>query len=459
MTTEPTPLPAVAIVGRPNVGKSALFNRILRRRIAIVHEESGVTRDRITAVADHFGRRFLLIDTGGLGIYHDDTPVADDFNAEIRQQLTVALEAADAIVFVVDVRDGVTPLDREVARLLRESKKPVTIAANKADTDVHADAAFEMMKTGFDQVVPTSCTHNRNIGELLDVVVDDFPVSATDEQSETPVNLAIIGRPNVGKSTTINRLLGEERVIVSDIPGTTRDAVDIPFTVSTDDGPVALNLIDTAGIKRRRNLKSAVEFFSTHRTAAAVRRADIIIIVLDGAAGVTSQDKRICRTALDAGKPCILLANKWDLAGKGTKQRQLLADIRRDLPFIEHAPLLAGCAVSGYNFKEIFPQVLDLLAQMQQRVPTAVLNSVLQDTVARTPPPRGTAGALKIFYGVYKSSTPPTFLLFVNRKKAMRENYQRFLQSRFRQAFDLHGLPVVIELAERRPPKEKTRGR
>lgn len=441
-------LPTIAIVGRPNVGKSALFNKILGRRLSIVHEECGVTRDRVSVVATWGEHRFSLVDTGGLGLIGSEK--ADDFFDDlIRQQLHVAIESADRIIFVTDCISGLVSLDEEVARILHESGKAVFVAQNKADNEKLADAGDEMLALGFEHQIPVSCMHSSNIDTLMTAVTAGLPENADDEQADARFKVALVGRPNVGKSTLTNWLLGEERVIVSDVPGTTRDAVDVPVDLPYEEGTLRATLVDTAGLKRKRNLNSPVEFFSSDRTEQAIRRADMILVLLDAVEGVTAQDKRICRLVLDSGKPCMLLANKWDLAGEDIRQRELLAEVRRNLAFIDHAPLLAICAKSGYNVRYIAPKLAEMRDQLEQEVPTALLNQVLRDILLRTPPPGGPS-AFKIYYGVYKRQ-PPTFLLFVNRKSSARANYVRFLEKQLRTAFNLTTLPLSMELIERRP--------
>jgi GTPase len=451
MSDEPTeteaPLPTVAIVGRPNVGKSALFNRILRKRVSIVHEESGVTRDRVVAMARWRGRRFQLVDTGGLGLFEGQS--GEMWDELIRQQLAVALESADEIIFVTDCQSGVTALDEEVARLLRAHDQPVTLAINKADNDDLAAEGDELLGLGFERNIPISCVHRRNIDKLLDLVTTDF-IESGDEEEEEPLKVAIVGRPNVGKSTLTNQLLGEERVIVSDIAGTTRDAIDVPVTLDCHGRTLPVTLIDTAGIKRKRNLKSSVEFFSLARAESAIERCDLAILVIDSTTGVTAMDKRICRLVLDAGKAAILLANKWDLAGQDMRQRELIEDIRHDLAFVGFAPLICICAKSGYNLRHLPVKIATMHDQMQQRIPTALLNQVVQDIVARTPPPSAAGGVCRFFYAVYINGMPPTFRIFVNRAKHLRNSYERFLEKQLRIAFGLSDLPIRIELRERR---------
>jgi GTP-binding protein len=451
-TPSRTVVPNVVIVGRPNVGKSALFNRIARRRIAIVHEQPGVTRDRVTAVADWFGKPFRLVDTGGLNLFRGHKHVADIFDAKIREQLEEAIAEADSIIFVVDVQSGLMALDREVAAWLREIAKPVFIAANKADNAILRNDTAEFAELGGADIFPTSCSHNSGIGDLLDSVTESFAEADLTAEAAQRINIAIVGRPNVGKSSTVNRILGAERVIVSEVSGTTRDAVDVPLELDIAGVQIKLNLIDTAGIKRRGKTNTAVDVFSLDRTRTAIRRADVVLIILDAEEPGTAQDKRICRLVLDEGKPCVLLANKWDIACQELKQQELFEKIAHELPFLDYAPIMTCCALSGYNFKQILPTVVNIYQQMDITIPTPLVNRVIQDLVERTPPHAGGGTRLKIFYGVYKSQRPPTFMLFVNHVKSCRGNYIAFLKNQFRRAFGLDGLPVFIEMRERKSP-------
>ncbi len=440
-------LPTVAIVGRPNVGKSTLFNRILRRRLSIEASESGVTRDRVSAVAAWRNRPFLVIDTGGLGLYRGEKG-GEQFDAQIRDQLLAALADADHVVLVTDATSGITPLDQEVANIVRQLGCPVTVAANKSDNPAWQTSASEFAQLGFPEVIPTSCTHKINIDALLDRITEEFPERDPGSE-EAVIHIAIVGKPNVGKSSIVNRFLGQERVIVSDVPGTTRDAVDIPILIDLDGMPRHAVLIDTAGMRHRTHVKDMVEHFSTERTKDAIVRADVIIICIDASEPVSVQDKRLCRMVYDAGKPCLILANKWDIACQDIKRKELLARLAYDLPFMEFAPIITCCAISGYSFSEIMPTVVHLQEQQKIEIPTSVVNQVLKDLQVRMPAPAAGTGVLKIYYGVYKGGTPPTFLLFVNRAENCHEHYRSFLRNQLREAFGMIGLPIVIELRNR----------
>ncbi len=445
-------LPVVIIVGRPNVGKSTLFNRIVKRRIAIVHSESGVTRDRVAANALWNGQSFLLVDTGGLGCYVEEKS-ADFMDRLILEQLAIAIANADKIVMVVDVTSGVTALDREVSDLLRKSSKPVIVAANKADNPALVEDSVEIAQLGISTIIPISCSHNFNISYLLDTIVDGLPEYRNDEQAaaeSSALNVAIVGRPNVGKSSLINRLLNEERVIVSDIPGTTRDAVDIPFQTEMSGVVHHFNLVDTAGIRQKNTIKSPVELFSLARTHNAITRASLIAIVFDATQPITVLDKKICRQVIDAHKTCVMLLNKWDLACKEHKQKDLFGYFQEELPFLDYAPILTCCAHSGYNLKPFIKILIELGAQLNMTLPTSIVNQVIQDVIARQPPTSTGKGFLKVYYSLCKTMNPPTFLLFVNNPAFCPKVYIEYLKKQLRQAFGLTGQPILIELKKRR---------
>lgn len=443
-------LPVLAIVGRPNVGKSSLFNAIIRRRQAIVHEESGVTRDRIVTRARRLGREFMLVDTGGLGFFKEQG--ADTtFDVAIRDQLIQALEGADAIILTVEANTGPHPLDTELASLLRPLKKTIVVAANKADNEETAARAVEHYALGFTPVIPVSAAHRRNIDQMLEAAILNFPPGIQEETEA--LRIAVVGRPNVGKSSLVNQLLGENRVIVSDIPGTTRDALDVPIRIETPDGPRTVIMVDTAGLRRRTKVDNAVEFFSASRAKNAIKRADVVFVVLDSTIPVTAEDKRICRLVTDAGKPCLLVANKWDLAGKTTKMRQLHDEIHQRLPFLEGMQIVTTCALSGYQVSDLILPAFDLHARGQLDIPTSLINRVIEDCLQRQPPPSDARGLFKVYYAVLKKRTPHTFLLFVNRTTTCNNTYLGYLRRRLRQAFDLNGLSVKVEIKER--PRQK----
>jgi GTP-binding protein len=392
-----------------------------------------------------------VVDTGGLGVGVREKRV-DLFDGLIREQVARIVHDADAIVWVVDCQDGLTPQDEEVADLLREAGKPVAVAANKADNPSLRDVATaHFAATGFDAILPTSCTQNTGIGDLLTEVLQHLPPAAgLPERADSRLKVAVVGRPNVGKSSLVNRLFGSERVIVSDIAGTTRDAIDVPVDIDDGDETVPMTLIDTAGLRRRRQVDSVVEFFSVARAEKAIRRSDVVLFVTDAMEPGTAQDRRIARMVVDAGKPCIMLVNKWDLVSGRMKQKELAALIRNQLSFMQHAPMHFICATSGYNVDGILEHLLQVREQMQVKVPTSVLNQFLQDTLARTPPHSVGTRRLKVFYGTMVSTPPPKFVLFVNSRNACPANYLQFLENQLREAFfPQAGLPIRIELRER----------
>ena len=446
-------LPMVAIIGRPNVGKSSLFNRFVGRRIAIVHEQSGVTRDRIAAPVSFGNHHFLLMDTGGLGVFTDERHV-HQFDDLIRAQVTSVIDEATHIIWMVDARDGVTPLDLEIGRLLKTHDCSVTLVANKADnTDLQDNCFSEFASLPLKaSPIPVSCTHNLNIDTTIEACQKHLPATGMEPDLKEPgLKLAVIGRPNVGKSSLINKILGEERVIVSEIPGTTRDAVDIPIEIVTEEEKLPLTLIDTAGVRRRRQLDSVVEYFSVMRSENAIKRSDVAILVLDATAPATSQDRRIARLVADSGKPCIIVANKWDIASQEMKLKSLIAWLRREMAFMDYAPIYGVCAISGYNITRIMQHVLTIRDQMGIRIPTSVFNQFLQDVTQQTPPPSSGGKTLKIFYGTMTGNPPPEFTIFVNDPKRCAQSYRRFLVNRIRKAFfPEEGLPIRIKLRSRR---------
>lgn len=449
-------LPVVAIVGRPNVGKSSLFNVIMRKRISIVHEESGVTRDRVSMPTQYNEKPFLLIDTGGLGVLSKQKKNVEMFDGLIRDQLQVSVEDADLVIVVADITAGVTPMDIEVCKYLRSKDKKMILACNKSDTPDHDERFGEFQKLGCEEIVPISCFHKRNIYDLLDIAVKHIPQVAVDTETDPGLKIAVAGRPNAGKSSIINRLLGHERVIVSEIAGTTRDAVDIPFKYQNEEGEESHGmLIDTAGVKQRKKVDNLVDMFSMMRTEEAVKRASVVFFVLDASVGVTANDKKICSMITKAGRPCIVLANKWDLV-KG-KKSEFLEDLRIELPFLSYAPFLIVSAEDGTAFDQILPLALSISEQARIQIPTALLNQVLHDMTARTPPPSTGKGFFKVFYGTMIENPPAKFLIFCNRKSYLQKSYISFMEKNIRKAFGLEGVPIEIVLKERTHVQDKFR--
>lgn len=448
----------VAIVGRPNVGKSALFNRIVGRRLAIVHDEPGVTRDRLSAEARWAGRTFRLFDTGGLGLM-DRARAPDEITAAIRQQVEAAIEDADAIVLVTDIQAGCTPLDEEVARRLHESGRPVAVAANKAD-----HAALEPMASEFHcfgwPVFALSAEHGRGLDELLDWIVSRWPPrgdeSAAEDSGPAPTRVVVLGRPNAGKSSFINRLLRQERLVVSPVPGTTRDAVEVPFMVDTGGGPRPYILIDTAGFRASKRLESAVERFSIARAERALNRADLAVVMLDASLGPTRQDQRIGRMVADARVGCVLVVNKWDLATTGLdphqrrrREAEAREDLRREFPFLDHAPVHMTCARTGAGMEEVIRSFDRVAANTTARLTTGLLNRVLHDAIERQAPPSVHGRRLKLYYAVQTGVRPLRVRLFVNAPGLMGPAYQAYLIHRLRAAWDLAGAPLVLEAISR----------
>ncbi len=431
-----------AIVGRPNVGKSALFNRLVGRRLSIVHEESGVTRDRLVAEATWKDERFELMDTGGI------TPPAreetrDTITAGMRRQVEVAMEDASALILVVDITGGLTALDEEVAHVLRDSGRPVIVAANKADHEGLDDAAADFERLGF-PVVPVSALHNRGIDELLERMVRKLP-PAVDEEGVQPLRVAIVGRPNVGKSSYVNRLLRSDRVIVSDVPGTTRDSIEIPFTVGQ--GPQARHyrLIDTAGIRRRGKIKDAVERFSLMRTEKSVEDADVVVHLLDATQGPTAQDKTIATMIREKHKGSLLLVNKWDLAEKKVTQRAYTKALIEAVPFFRAVPLIYASAESGYNIRKSIEVIDHVASQLRLEVTTGLLNRVLHDAFARVQPPLRGGKRLKLYYATQVGTRPVRIRLFVNHPGLRNPAYETYLHNLLRDVFGLEGAPIILQ--------------
>ena len=444
-------LPVIAIAGRPNVGKSSLFNAILRRRQAIVHFDCGVTRDRITASGIFEGRRFNLIDTGGLGMYAGEKRGIGFWDKMIEEQVEAAIDSAYAILFVVDVTAGLNPLDKSIAERLRISGKKVILVANKADNHEAEQGINEFHELGFEHIHAVSCLHRIGIDSLRLDVLDGVPVNTVPdgEQGIKPLRLAVLGRPNVGKSSIVNRILGEDRVIVSDVAGTTRDAVDIQFTLHCGDEDVPAVLVDTAGLRKRSKVDDAVEIYSMMRAEEALEKCDIALFVIDaGTGGSTSQDKTIARMIQDSGKGCIIVANKWDTCeGKQKEMRAALADT---LPQMSYAPLIPLSAKNGYNFRELFEAIAELRAQMSVKISTALLNKVVTDAQKKNLPPVTGGKLFRIYYGTMIGNCPPRFSLFVNDPKLCAENYKTYLEKYFRKAFSFRGFPIRLIFKPRR---------
>jgi GTP-binding protein len=435
--TNPAPTPArksmVAIVGRQNVGKSTLLNRLAGRRLAIVEDLPGTTRDRLKADAEIYGREFTVVDTGGLETRHDAT-----FGSEINRQIDLAINEADVILFVVDAGDGLLPLDTEVAALLRPVKKPVLLVVNKADNELLAQNAAEFYRLGLGDPIAVSAYHGRGINGLLDAIIAVLPQTTTvGLKSEGAPRLAIVGRPNVGKSALLNSLLGEERVVVSPIPGTTRDAID----TTLDFGGRHVILIDTAGIKKRGRIGTGIDRFSVDRSLKAIERSDIALLVLDATDAVTEQDLHIAGFVQQAYKGIVIVINKQDLV-KDLNKNGLIRLVKGRLKFFSHAPVVLTSAVTGEGVKGIVPQALNVFQERQKRIPTAELNSAVNQAVAQHMPPSRGGKLLKLIYATQAEVNPPTFVFFVNNAKLAHFSYQRFLENSLRRRFGFQGTPL-----------------
>jgi GTPase len=449
-------LPNVAIVGRPNVGKSALFNRLIGRRIAIVHDQPGITRDRISAVCTRGTQPFVVWDTGGIAGAGES-----ELAVQVRHAVQEAIHDSDILLFLVDGKDGLSPLDQELARMLRKSRKPVVLVINKIDNERQENLAADFASLGFHQSNTISAEHNRGISELLEIISQLLPsqLAGADVKHQTsnikPLAIAIIGRPNVGKSSLINSILRSERAIVSELPGTTRDSVDISY----EGGGQKFLFIDTAGIRRRGKQSSSVEVFSVMRAERSIRRADLCILIVDLTMGVTAQDKRIAGLIQKAGKAAIVVLNKWDLIKPKRREKQAIAQLvdetRARIFFLDYAPVLIASALTGENVQKLFALIENVRRAAQQRIGTGVLNRLLQTAFAANPPPMISGRRLKLFYAAQASGRrdrqlqPPEFVLFVNEPKLLGETYRRYLEARIRKAQPYPGLPIILMLRPR----------
>ena len=439
------PKPLVAIVGRPNVGKSTFFNKISGKRISIVEDVPGVTRDRITADAEWLGREFTLIDTGGIDPRSDD-----ELLSQMREQAATAIELADVICFFADARDGLTEDDKEVANLLRKTRKPVLLVINKVDYLGLNDNLYEFYELGLGDPIGISSVNMLGFGDLLDQIIALLPENSTKDDPETqPIQLAIVGRPNVGKSSLTNRLLGEKRTMVSEIAGTTRDAID---SLHTDQDGVAFNIIDTAGIRRKRAIEDeSLERYSVLRSIAAIRRCDVALLLIDANDGVTEQDTKIAGLIHDEGKAAVVIVNKWDMLEKETgtyeKYRKQILD---DLKFMTYAPILFISAKSGQRVDTVLGKVKEVYDTAGKRITTGILNDVLNDAINDLQPPVQGGKRLRIYYATQGGVRPPSFVLFVNEEKLMQFSYQRYLENYFRKSFDFTGTPIRFILREKK---------
>ncbi|MDB6231838.1 ribosome biogenesis GTPase Der [Lactobacillus amylovorus] len=427
-------LPVVAIVGRPNVGKSTLFNRIINQRLAIVEDKPGVTRDRNYAQAEWMGHKFDLIDTGGI------TWEGGKIEEEIRAQAEIAIEEADVIVMLTSVVNHMTDLDERVAHLLYRTQKPVILAVNKADNPEQRNDIYDFYSLGLGDPIPVSSSHGTGIGDLLDAIVDKFPEDK-DTQAEDVISFSVIGRPNVGKSSIVNKLLGEDRVIVANEEGTTRDAVDTPFT---KDG-VKFKVVDTAGIRRRGKVYEKTEKYSVLRAMSAIERSDVVLLVLDASTGIREQDKHVAGYAHEAGRGIIIVVNKWDLPKKNsTSAKEFEREIKEEFQYLDYAPILFVSAKTGQRLDQIPSMVKEVYDNQNQRIQSSVLNDLLLESSKLVPTPMVKGKRLRVYYMTQVSTNPPTFVVFVNDPELMHFSYERFLINQLRQNFDFTGTPIKI---------------
>ena len=439
--------PLVAVVGRPNVGKSTFFNKMSGKRIAIVEDTPGVTRDRVYADCEWLTHKFTLIDTGGIDPHSDDPLLK-----QMRRQAEIAIETADVIVFFTDGKQGVTADDETVADMLRRSGKPVVLAVNKIDSPKQLADVYDFYSLGMGEPIGVSSLNLLNLGDLLDEIVSHFPEEETEDEEDKAISIAVVGKPNVGKSSLVNRILGEERVMVSDIAGTTRDAVDTRFK----DGEDEYVIIDTAGIRRKRSIEyQSLERFSVVRSFAAIDRCDVALLLIDAKEGISEQDTKIAGYIDEAGKPAIIVINKWDALEKETNTLdKFTKDVREKLKFMEYAPILSISALTGQRVNRVLEMVKSVYAQASRRITTGLLNDILQDAQQAMQPPATSGRRLKIYYATQSVTNPPTFMLFVNDETLMHFSYQRFLENRFRQAFGFEGTPIRFVLRERGKDEE-----
>ena len=440
--------PLVAIVGRPNVGKSMLFNKLTGKRVSIVEDTPGVTRDRIYGDCEWCGRTFSLVDTGGI-----EPNTENDMLKFMRRQAEIGIELADCIVMVVDVHSGITAADQDVATMLRKSRKPVALAVNKCDSIGYVNPdVFEFYGLGINDLFEVSAIHGHGTGDLLDWCLEQFPEEEEEEEESDIINVAIVGKPNVGKSSLLNRILGEERVIVSNIAGTTRDAIDSYFENETG----KYNFIDTAGMRRKSKVDDIIEKFSNMRTVAAIERADVCLILIDANDGVTDQDTKIAGLVHEAGKAAIIVVNKWDAVED--KETNTMRDkelaVKDGLSYMPYAPVVFLSALTGQRVDRIFQVINDVHEQNCSRITTGALNSVLADATARVQPPTDKGRRLKIYYMTQASTKPPHFVIFCNDARLFHFSYQRYLENQIREVFGLKGTPVRITIRQKGDKEE-----
>ncbi len=440
--------PTVAIIGKPNVGKSTFFNYIVGSRISIVEDTPGVTRDRVYAETNWRGRNFTVVDTAGIEPESDDTIIS-----QMREQAKIAIDIADVILFLTDVKQGVTAADQEIAIMLKKSKKPVVLVCNKADNmSRDRNEIYEFYNLGMGEPYPVSAANALGIGDVLDALYENFPEKSDDEEDDGRIKVAVIGKPNVGKSSLINKILGENRTIVSNIAGTTRDAIDTEY--ENEYGKYVL--IDTAGIRRKSKVSESIEKFSIMRTLLAIERADVCLMMIDANEGVTDQDAKIAGEAHEAGKGIIIVVNKWDEYEKETGTlEKYKKDIYAKLSYLSYAPVIFISAKTGQRVDKLFNMINNVAEQNAMRVSTATLNQVINEAIAIVQPPTDKGKRLKILYGTQVSTKPPTFVIFVNNKELFHFSYERYLVNQIRKEFGLEGTPVRIIAREKGENFEK----
>ena len=440
--------PLVAIVGRPNVGKSMLFNKLTGQRTSIVEDTPGVTRDRIYGECEWCGRNFSLVDTGGI-----EPGTENDMLKFMRRQAEIGIELADAIIMVVDVRSGVTAADQDVATMLRKSNKPVCLAVNKCDSIGYVNPdVFEFYSLGIGDLFETSAVHGHGTGDMLDWVLENIPEDEDEDENDDIIKVAIVGKPNVGKSSLLNQILGEERVIVSNVAGTTRDAIDSYFENETG----KYCFIDTAGMRRKSKVDDAIERYSNMRSVAAIERADVCLILIDANDGVTDQDTKIAGLVHEAGKAAIIVVNKWDaVENKETNtMRDKEAAVRDGLSYMTYAPVVFLSALTGQRVDKLYQVIQDVHKQNTSRITTGALNSILADATARVQPPTDKGRRLKIYYMTQASTKPPHFVIFCNDARLFHFSYQRYLENQIREVFGLQGTPVRITIRQKGDKEE-----
>ncbi|MDF2892323.1 MAG: ribosome biosis GTPase Der [Clostridia bacterium] len=433
--------PVAAIVGRPNVGKSTLFNKIAGKRISIVEDTPGVTRDRIYTEVEWLDKKFTLIDTGGIEPYSEDIILV-----QMRRQAEIAIEMANVIIFLADGQEGVTPADMEVANMLRKSKKKIILVVNKIDAPKYKDNVYEFYNLGLGEPIGISAAQALGLGDMLDEILAGFPDLEEDDYDEFTIKVAVVGKPNVGKSSLVNKIIGEDRVIVSDVAGTTRDAIDTPFAVGED----KYVFIDTAGMRKKKKIFENIERYSVVRALTAIERADVCLIVIDAEEGVTEQDTKIAGYVNEQGKAAIIVVNKWDLVEKDEKtMNKFIDDIRRDLPFMAYAPTIFISALTGQRVVRVLELIKYVSNQHATRISTGMVNDIINEAVLMNQPAISGGRRLKILYTTQVAVKPPTFALFVNDPEIMHFSYQRYLENQLRKSFGFEGTPIRFLLRKR----------